>query len=301
MGHWWPVVSEMRIARFTEAFARRIVAAVRQLESLSVSGAGVSLTKTDNSLSIAVNAMAAVARQSQTVVRVQNETGSALNAGQVVGLDTLAQTQASHPNTWRIEHVFKGVTPTLADHAGRFAVMLDRLEARDSGDAVAMGMALVKVDVAAESDTFADVSDGDVSMLASGTSGGASIIWKESGTGERWALVRIGNPSAGMRLRYGAATADWAGGNTTTLTPCVSDTDDTATGEADVLCFLQWPDAPVRHSPIVSGMILPFIDLASGNGLVLGTPALPQGGTHRQLGQIDASGYFVFNWTEMHG
>ena len=38
----------------------------------------------------------------------------------------------------------------------------------------------------------ADIDDGDPSHLVSADSGAAKVLWKESGTGERWAVVQCG-------------------------------------------------------------------------------------------------------------
>ena len=38
---------------------------------------------------------------------------------------------------------------------------------------------------------FADVADGVCTSLKSGGTGGATILWKEAGTGLKWALVRF--------------------------------------------------------------------------------------------------------------
>jgi hypothetical protein len=50
----------------------------------------------------------------------------------------------------------------------------------------------VKVDVGDEADTFAEAVDGDVEKLESTAEGTATqILWKESGTGLKWAVVRL--------------------------------------------------------------------------------------------------------------
>jgi hypothetical protein len=40
---------------------------------------------------------------------------------------------------------------------------------------------------------YADIDDGDTFHLVSASSGAAKVLWKESGTGDKWALVTIGD------------------------------------------------------------------------------------------------------------
>lgn len=94
----------------------------------------------------------------------------------------------------RIFH--NGAVPSSTD-TGRFAVAQEPLGYGQIGLALVSGVTPVKVEVVDESHVFADVTAGDVTKLTSGTTGAAHILWKESGTGEKWAVVRIGNPSSG--------------------------------------------------------------------------------------------------------
>jgi hypothetical protein len=60
------------------------------------------------------------------------------------------------------------------------------------GMAALTGVFAAKLNVQAESDEYADVEDGVMSRLKTGTSGAAQVLWKESGTGEKWGVVRLG-------------------------------------------------------------------------------------------------------------
>jgi hypothetical protein len=55
------------------------------------------------------------------------------------------------------------------------------------------------MDVQNEDHRFADVGDEVAGHLVSAVSGAAEILWKESGTGVKWAVVRLG-PHAGALL-----------------------------------------------------------------------------------------------------
>ena len=61
------------------------------------------------------------------------------------------------------------------------------------------GVAVCQVDKIEEDDSWADVKVGDVTALQSATTGSAYILWSESGTGVKWAIVRLSN-SSGLQL-----------------------------------------------------------------------------------------------------
>jgi len=94
----------------------------------------------------------------------------------------------------------KCVTPA-AGHTGSFVVLLEPIIDGEIGRAVVSGVTPVKVDVADEAHAYADIAVGQAGYLASGESGSALILWKETGTGQKWALVKIGMPSAEPSLR----------------------------------------------------------------------------------------------------
>jgi len=57
---------------------------------------------------------------------------------------------------------------------------------------MAGGVVQVQIDVTDANHGYADVKASDNTKLASGASGSAVILWKESGTGTKWAIIRIG-------------------------------------------------------------------------------------------------------------
>jgi hypothetical protein len=68
----------------------------------------------------------------------------------------------------------------------------------------------VKVDVTDEDHGYADVTDADATKLTSVSRGSAQILWKESGTGLKWATVRLGVPPAPFRYWIAQAAANFA-------------------------------------------------------------------------------------------
>ena len=57
------------------------------------------------------------------------------------------------------------------------------------------GRCPVMIDVGNSTHGFANVNDGQTGSLKSGPFGAAQILWKESSTGLKWAIVQIGLPA----------------------------------------------------------------------------------------------------------
>jgi hypothetical protein len=81
--------------------------------------------------------------------------------------------------------------PSWPDDAGRFVILAEPLAAGEIGRAWASGVCQAWIDVTDEGHRFADIDDGSSVLVSRGT-GAASILWKESGTGTKWAIVRLG-------------------------------------------------------------------------------------------------------------
>ena len=110
-----------------------------------------------------------------------------------------AACSTARPTIWqssRSRPCITGVTPA-AGHAGKFVVLLEPLKANAIGSGLAAGVCPVQVNVTDAGHTFADIASGQCGYLASGATGTATILWKESGTGTKWALVRVANASGG--------------------------------------------------------------------------------------------------------
>ncbi len=87
----------------------------------------------------------------------------------------------------------EGETPATADHWGKFAVCVEPILDEKLGNGVTDGLVVCKVDVQEEEHEFADIADGESGFLQSYPAGSARIMWKESGTGEKWAVLLLGN------------------------------------------------------------------------------------------------------------
>jgi hypothetical protein len=111
--------------------------------------------------------------------------------------------------------VLSGGLPT---GGAAFVVAVEPIAAGKIGRCAVAGVVQAKINVVSESDTFATAKDGDLTQLTSASSGEATILWKESGTGSgKWALVRFGAAGA-AGIRLGKVTGTWNKGATASVT-----------------------------------------------------------------------------------
>jgi len=136
-------------------------------------------------------------------VSVLNSSGSDLDRFFILGIDEPIILPADDQEDFESRITVDGVTPEdgtggsgASDHRGRFVVLQEPIPDGEIGKSRIAGETLVKIDVIEEAHEFADVTDGEPAYLTSSSTGSARILWKESGTGEKWALIRLGDDSA---------------------------------------------------------------------------------------------------------
>ncbi len=133
-------------------------------------------------------------RRDNDVILVLNSTASTVNRFGVLAITDpiIAPTDALE-----LERVaFTGVVPA-AEHAGKFAILLETAAPGAIVRAAMGGVVPVKVGMASADDKFADVSPGLTDRLLSGDSGAAQILWVESSISTlRQAIVRL--PAGGV-------------------------------------------------------------------------------------------------------
>lgn len=134
------------------------------------------------------------------VVRIRNDSGLAVERFGILGIDDSVFDPAVEPESFFSEKVLSGVTPSLMNHSAKFVVALEPIANGNVGPALAAGVTQVQILVGSEALTFAQVRIGSVTTLEASSSGGAKILWKESGTGVKWAVIRIDATIAGARL-----------------------------------------------------------------------------------------------------
>lgn len=161
----------------------------------------VELARRDAQGGTRATASGATLREDQSLIRVRNSTGGLMPRWSVVGLgapvfEPAHGTPDTIPQDYAENLALKGETPAVGTHEGRFAVLVEPLPDGAIGYAVASGMTAAIVNVGDSSHKFAEIPASASPWLRSADAGGAQIIWKEAGTGERFAVLRIGAPSA---------------------------------------------------------------------------------------------------------
>ena len=129
------------------------------------------------------------------VIRVKNTTGSGVGQYGILGIDGILFTPADNLDGFKSQPVLLGIAPTTAQR-GKFIILLEPIAAGQIGRGLISGQCVVQVNVVTSSDGWADVKNTDVTQLQSGPSGAAQILYAESGTGTKWALVRLGGGRA---------------------------------------------------------------------------------------------------------
>ncbi|MCC6907176.1 MAG: hypothetical protein IT430_04475 [Phycisphaerales bacterium] len=136
------------------------------------------------------------------VILVLNSTASTVNRFGVLAITDpiIAPTDALE-----LERVaFTGVVPA-AEHAGKFAILLETASPGAIVRAAMGGVVPVKIGMADPNHEFADVSPGFTDRLLSGDSGAAQILWVESSISTtRQAIVRL--PAGGAAVCLASAS-----------------------------------------------------------------------------------------------
>lgn len=124
-----------------------------------------------------------------------NTSGAAVDRYGVLGIGSIAISPADNEPEFAVHVVLNGVTPTIADHSGKFVILLEPIANGQIGRAWISGLCRVKLEITSATDTFADVKASSAELKTGGT-GSAQILWKESGTGSgKLGIIRLGNPA----------------------------------------------------------------------------------------------------------
>lgn len=129
----------------------------------------------------------------ETFVRIKNNTGANRGRFEVVGLGDPLFDPATAEDAFKDQLAFIGQMPTI-DHEGKFAILLEPVPAGKLGRACLFGVCPTQIIITDEAHAFADIYPSVTATLYGAESGAAQILWKQSGTGLKWAMVRIGSP-----------------------------------------------------------------------------------------------------------
>jgi len=124
-----------------------------------------------------------------TPILIRNDSGSDLARYEVLGITGCVFTSSDDGFFQRI--VLTGDTPAAGSHEGKFAVLDTAIPNGEIGRAIVDGLAAVEVNVTDTGHEFAEIRDGYTSTLASAETGTAQIVHIESGTGDKWSIVRL--------------------------------------------------------------------------------------------------------------
>lgn len=139
-----------------------------------------------------------VARQPD-LAKVQNLSGAALGRFAAVALRTpIIAEDDNAPEFKRVTNfaAYKAEAADLTEVPTKVGILLVPLASTAIGDCLVAGVAPCQVTMVSATHRYADLTSGQ-EYLTSATSGSVEILWAESGTGLKWAYVRLGSGNTG--------------------------------------------------------------------------------------------------------
>jgi len=130
-------------------------------------------------------------RKCSGTIPVLNSTGKALDPFSIVALTVPIVGPDVSDDEFKREPALTGVVPT-ATNRDVFAILQNGAVVDQIVDGMLVGVSLVTIQIDNEDDEFAKAEAGNTDSLVGGSSGPARIVWKESGAGVKWAVVRLG-------------------------------------------------------------------------------------------------------------
>jgi hypothetical protein len=139
---------------------------------------------------------------SGVIVPVKNQTGAALDRGNIVGLgDPIFTPDDSTLDAFLQGVTFRGFFPDTTKHKRKYAVLLEPANFNQVARAYVAGVCQVLVNQQDEEHEYANITNGSVQYLTSSVHGHARILWREGlqgsgygyyNTGIQWAVVMLG-------------------------------------------------------------------------------------------------------------
>lgn len=131
-------------------------------------------------------------------ILVRNDSGADADRFGILGIDSIVISPTDNADEFKNRPILSLIAPAVPDHSENFVVLAEPLrhEAtvadRPIGEAVIDGITVVLVDVQDADHEFAVVVNAQSTKLQSASNGPVQIIYKEAGTGDKWAVVRLG-------------------------------------------------------------------------------------------------------------
>jgi hypothetical protein len=137
-------------------------------------------------------------------VDIRNDSGATRREGDILALNGVVFSATQNLATYKYQRTWKGILPTLAQ-VGKFAVLTTPAASGRYAKAILTGEVACIIQVNHIQHQYADIAAGSA-RLTSNWYGGAEILDKAAGTGEKWAVVKLGAFFAGKI--YGKTNVD---------------------------------------------------------------------------------------------
>jgi len=133
---------------------------------------------------------------------IKNSTSSNLDRFSVLGVSSIAITHDTNADKFFSQVVMDGTIPDESLHLGRFAVLLAPAKSGDVVLAAIGGVVPVQIDgEGSELGRRAEIVGGATNRLRLIGYGSADVLWRASGTGVQWGVVRFGDAPAMFPVR----------------------------------------------------------------------------------------------------
>jgi hypothetical protein len=146
---------------------------------------------------------------SAVIVTVKNSSGANVDQFGVLGIDTALITPTENQDLFKSRVMLSGVTPAIATHFDSFVITAEPIASGLNGRAFASGIFPAKVNVVDANDSWATVT-ATTDKMQSASAGAAKILFKESGTGDKFVFLSLSLPLS--RSVLVKVTGDCTGG-----------------------------------------------------------------------------------------
>jgi hypothetical protein len=125
------------------------------------------------------------------IVTVRNDSGADQDRFAVLGINAPLILPAENSAAFQERVALSLVPPDAEQHADRLCILQEPIAVGALGRGLILGVTPVRLQVTSEDDRAATATTDEPSVLTTGSDGGARILWKEPGTGQKWGLVQI--------------------------------------------------------------------------------------------------------------
>ena len=133
------------------------------------------------------------------IVKVKNGESALMERFSALVLTGVAVTPETNEDEFvSCPPVFSGMLMTAAREGMPWCVLLEPTPAGEIGRAMVLGVTPAKITVSASDDQYAQPRAGSsTGVIETAATGTARILWKESGTGSKWAILQLGGAGSG--------------------------------------------------------------------------------------------------------